>query len=399
MKKIYLNNSATSYPKPDRVKASYVKYLDAVPPSQFRSSLNMSSKDFQSSLSVEGGKREVEDILVRTRRSLGLFFNCSDSGKIHFTSGATESLNAIIGGLYKEGNHFVSTVTEHNSVLRPLFNLCSPRDFTLVPCDREGYVSPAAVKRSIRKETKAIIVNHASNVTGSIQDVAAIGRIAREAEVLFIVDASQSAGCIPVDIDRNFIDILAFTGHKSLMGVPGTGGFYLRNSLSFRPLKFGGTGQRSKMLLYSEGEIDYEPGTPNYPGIAALNEGIAFLNNIGIDAIQEKEGKLRRRLWDSLTDIPGIELYGSKNRPAAPVVSFTYINLAPSDLANILYGSYGIIGRAGFHCSPEIHKALETYSTGTMRISFSWFTTEEEIDGLISAVRDIDFRIKGFRSL
>ena len=272
---VYLNNAATSFPKPEAVREAYRKAGDSLPPGQFRSTFENSD----------------EDVFPTCRERLGRLLGTGNKDRIFFSSGATESLNALICGLRIKADDIITTVTEHNSVLRPLYNIPQikgrPR---LVSCDETGYVDPERIEAEAGKGgAKAIILNHCSNVTGAIQDAKAIGEIAKRYGLTYILDASQSAGCIDVKADDWGVDALAFTGHKSLMGIQGTGGYYVREGISFRPLKYGGTGLDSSRITYEDEQYEYEVGTQNGVGIAVLSAAAAWVLEQGVEKIAAKE--------------------------------------------------------------------------------------------------------------
>lgn len=371
---IYLNNSATSWPKPQCVVDAYTTCLRELPAGQFRSSAD----------------KHTEDIMDTARKKIAALFHAPAEGRIIFTSGATESANTVISGLNWKNAHIVSTVTEHNSILRPLMN-CTPTapEVTFVSCDESGYVSPSNIQAAVRPETKAIIVNHCSNVTGAVQDIESIGNIAMSRGILFIVDASQSAGCIPVDIQTSHADILIFTGHKSLFGVQGTGGLYFGAGIQLRPLKFGGTGLNSEKIEYTPDSWEYEVGTQNIPGIAALTAGINYLQKTGIPQIQQRETVLITETAEHLRQIDRVKVYAGRKGACGPVLSFTIADMNVSDIGYILNGSYNIVVRTGLHCAPLIHKVLGTAPDGTVRISISDQTSHAETDALVQAVEDI----------
>ncbi len=373
---IYLNNAATSYPKPDIVKETFAKALDALPSGQFRST----------------GVSDNSDVFTLCRRRLGAVLGIADTERIFFSSGSTDSLNSIIHGLKLKADEVITTVTEHNSVLRPLYNLPGVMGRpVLLPCDKNGYVDPGSFEKEAKKgKAKAFILNHCSNVTGAVQDALSLGEIAKRYGMLFIIDASQSAGCLEVLTDKWQADALAFTGHKSLMGVQGTGGYYVRRGLSFIPLRFGGTGLDSSRILYEDGEYEYEAGTQNSPGIAALSAGINWILEQGIREIEDNERKLTERLYEGLSGIKGVHVIGQEYEgKRGPVVSFYSDSLPPSDLAYILQNSCGIITRAGLHCAPLIHEYIGSGDRGTLRISFSPFNTYRDVDELIKAMEEM----------
>ncbi len=373
---IYLNNAATTYPKPDCVREALDACVQAPPPSQYRG-----AADFRK-----------EDVFVACRRSLGQLLGIADTDRIFFTSGATQAMNTVIAGLPLDGRLVLTTQTEHNSVLRPLMNLpgfAGHNRVVIAPCGKSGRIDPDALEACITKKTGALIVNHCSNVTGMVQDMPVIASVAKKHSLYLVVDVSQSAGCLPVDADAWGADALIFTGHKSLFGVQGTGGFYIRRPVALRPLLFGGTGRNSAQLVYHEGDFEYEAGTQNAPGIAALLAGVDYVRQIGIPAIAARERRLMRRLYDGLARVKPAVVYGSYDQNMGPVLSFNIQGLAPSDVAFILHSSYGILVRTGLHCAPLIHKCLGTAGAGTVRVSLSYLTPENDIDTFIRAVYEI----------
>ena len=369
---IYLNQAASSWPKPTCVLKAHGLALSAVPAGQFR-----------------GGSWDGTDIMDACRRKLGALLGIGDSERIFFSSGATDSANAVICGLPLKGRRVLATQTEHNSILRPLLN---HKDrvgtVNIVPCDEAGWVDPEKVEAMLDADTAAVFVNHCSNVTGMIQDAHVLTEIAHRHGALLVLDAAQSAGCIPVDMDAWAVDALIFTGHKSLFGPQGTGGYYVRKGISFLPYRYGGTGRDSRRLLYEKGDYEFEAGTQNLPGIAALKAGVEFVLEEGVEQIARKEQALMNRLREGLDAIKGVHLYGGAKK-SGPVLSFTLDGLKPADAAYILEGSYGIRVRAGLHCAPLIHRAMGTDGFGTVRASVSVLNTEEDVDCLIRAVREI----------
>ena len=384
---IYLNNAATSWPKPSSVKEAVQACLTDTPASQFRGGSNILNKDIQQ----------------QCREALSRLFKIDDPSGIFFTSGATESLNTVLCGMdYGEtGRGVLVTQTEHNSVLRPLMNVVARKGhpITVVPCTHSGVVTEEALVKSWEKATQrgaapaALVVNHCSNVTGAIQDMEMVGRFAKKKGIFLVVDVSQSAGCIPVDVGKWKADAVIFTGHKSLLGMQGTGGFYVRESFALKPLKYGGTGRNSAQLTYENKDYEYEVGTQNLPGIRSLLAGVEFIQKIGVDQIQEKETKLMQLLYDGLEQESEIILYGDRRNCKGPVLSLNFRGLKASDAAYILENEYGIVVRAGLHCSPLIHQAMNTENGGTVRASVSYFTTEEEIRNFVDAAREISASI------
>lgn len=373
---IYLNNAATSYPKPKQVEEAVISVIKGPILSSVRSSFD----------------EENDDVVFQCRNLLAQLFNVEDPTHIIFTSGSTEALNLAIKGLNLEGGSVVTTAMEHNSVIRPLKMLEKEGkiSITFVECDRYGYVESDAIRQAIREDTKAVVVNHCSNVTGTFLDIKQIADIAHSAQAVIIVDASQSAGAIPIDCKNWNIDLLAFTGHKSLFGLQGIGGLYIRNGIELKPLKVGGTGVLSQVLTQPEGyPIHYEAGTPNTPGIISLYAGVKFLLETGIDKIFEHKKQLYSILLEELGDNESIEIYSSQNNTSYSNFCFNVRGMVPEEVGYVLENSYDIIVRTGIHCAPLIMKYLGVEPWGTVRASHSYFTTEDEIRKFIDAVRKI----------
>ncbi len=372
---IYLNNAATSYPKPDTVKKAMADALDSLPSGQFRSAMTVDNADIFKSCREEAA------------RLMGI----KESGRIFFSSGSTEGLNALVTGLGIRAEDIITTVTEHNSVLRPLYNLPGIKgEPVLIPCDENGTVHPEVFEKEAKKgRAKAVILNHCSNVTGALQDASAFGEIAGRYGLLFIMDVSQSAGCLEIKADEWGVDALAFTGHKSLMGPQGTGGYYVREGIDLKPLKYGGTGYDSRRIIYGEDFYEYETGTQNSPGIAGLLAGLKWVGSLGITKIEKKERDLTEYLLSRLGEMKDIRLYARDLKERGPVVSFNHKELPPPDLSYILQNSFNIVTRSGLHCAPLIHRYLGSEEKGTVRVSFSYFSEREDIDALLNALREI----------
>ena len=348
---IYLNNAATSWPKPASVVQAVTAALDSKPVSTLRSNLS-----------------QHDDLPAQLRQALGRLFNISDYGRIFFCSGATDGLNRVLQGI--SWRHCDSSPDSHNSVLRPLHNCVSVQ--------ADGTYSLTAI-------------NHCSNVTGRVADVADACRQAHRRGALLLLDAAQSAGCIPIDVDGWGVDILVFTGHKALFGPMGTGGYYVRRGICLRPLLFGGTGRDSSIIDYGpENEWEYEVGTPNLPGLAGLKAGVDYVLERGVAAIFRKEQQQALWLIDALRRLPKVQLYVAPAPSVqGPVVSFNIAGLQPADVGYILQNSYGITVRTGLHCAPLIHRQLGTERYGTVRVSLSDFTSEADLQALVGAVADI----------
>jgi len=378
---IYFDNAATSYPKPKRVGQAMLYFLEKIGASPGRSGHR---------LSIEAGR-----ILYQTRESLAKLFNVDDPLRIIFTLNVTEALNLVLKGLLQPGDQVITSSMEHNSVMRPLRELEKRGiEVKVVSCSPQGDLDPFDIEKSIKKNTALIVLNHASNVIGSILPISQVGKIARKYDILFLVDAAQSAGCYPLDIKRDNIDLLAFTGHKALFGPPGTGGLVVGERVDIKklnPLKVGGTGSRSELEEQPDFLPDiYESGTPNTVGLSGLNEGVRFILEEGIDKIRQHEKELVIRLIEGLKEISGVKIYGGcqvKDRVA--VVSFDIENKLPSEVGLRLDEEYGIMCRVGLHCAPAAHKTIGTFPMGTVRFSMSYFNNFEEVDKAILAIKNI----------
>ena len=385
MEIIYFDNAATSWPKPPETIAAMQNYMQNIGGSPGRSGHR---------LSIEAAR-----IIFETREKLAELFNIPDPLQIVLTKNATEALNIAIFGLLKPGDHVITSSMEHNSVMRPL-RMMEARGIhvTVILCDKTGLVDPAQIIAAIRKNTKAIFITHASNVTGTALPVPVIGRVAQDYGLTLCVDAAQTAGCLPIDVMEMNIDLLAFTGHKSLLGPSGTGGLYIREGLekNIEPLCVGGTGSRSEMETQPDFMPDrYEAGTPNTAGIAGLQAGVEFVLSKGIDEIKSKEENLTKAFIEGIRNLPGIILYGHTSvDQCIPVVSFNIDGVDPASVALDLDEHFNIMSRAGLQCAPAAHKTLGTYPTGTVRFSFSYFNTEEQIIKAIEALEQISRKRK-----
>ncbi|MBN2238239.1 MAG: aminotransferase class V-fold PLP-dependent enzyme [Dehalococcoidales bacterium] len=374
---IYLNNSATSYPKPECVVTGVEHYLRKAPFHHSRA----------------GFDNESGDIVSECRNKLAVLFNAPEPSRIVFSSGATESLNAAIKGLALKGKHVVTTASEHNSVLRPLKTLERDECITLsiVDCDENGLVPVDKIEETVNLETGAVIVNHCSNVTGTTNDIETIGKLVQRTDAAFIVDASQSAGVYNIDVQKMNIDILVFTGHKALYGMQGTGGAYIREGIALEPLKVGGTGVRSDYLYQPETmPMYYEAGTMNLPGILSLCTGVNYLLETGIDSMRKRKEEIVSRIRNALAEYEAVSLYpGREYSGNTTLFCFTIEGLDPSDIGYLLENSYNIIVRSGLHCAPLIHKRIGSFPDGSIRVSPSYFTQDGEVEVFIDAVRQI----------
>jgi cysteine desulfurase family protein len=333
-------------------------------------------------------------MVIETRKLLANLFNGDDPDHLTFSYNASDSLNMILQGLAVKGDHVVTTMLEHNSVLRPLYHLEMDGiiEVTHVPFDENGYVHPDDIRIALKKNTRMVVVNHSSNVIGTIQPLAEIGRICKDKGVYFIVDASQSAGIIPIDIKTMGIDAVAFTGHKCLMGPTGIGGSYVTEELPVKGTRFGGTGVRSAVKTHLE-EFPYrlECGTMNLVGVAGLNAGVKWVLNQGMDQLHAREMGLWKKLREGLQNIPGVTTYcsnGSNHRNA--VISMNIKGFEAGDVGTMLDVDYNIACRTGLHCAPKVHEHIGTADIhGSVRLSIGPFNTEAHIDTTIEAVKEI----------
>ncbi|WP_066635494.1 aminotransferase class V-fold PLP-dependent enzyme [Desulfolucanica intricata] len=376
---IYFDSAATSWPKPDAVWQAMEYCMKEAGANPGRSGHRMAVK--------------ANHIVNETRKSLARLFNVEKSEQISFTLNATEALNLAIKGLVRPGDHVITSSMEHNSVTRPLHYLSEQGvEVTKVPCSRKtGEIKIEDIDAVIRPNSKAIIMTHASNVTGTLMPIKEIGRLAKENGLFFIVDAAQTAGVFEIDVQDMNIDLLAFPGHKSLLGPTGTGGLYIREGLELIPLKHGGTGRLSEVAEQPNVMPDrYESGTVNSFGIAGLGAAVKYLNNVGIDKIRNYELELTREFLVGSRNIKGIKIYGIKDIVGrAPVVSFTIEGRAVPEVAAILQKTFNIACRAGIHCAPDAHKTLGTLQQKLIRFSFSHFNIKNEVYYALNCLADI----------
>ena len=371
---IYLNNAATSWPKPPEVLEAIAESL---------------------SLPVFGSGRTTgtqgEDYIALARERLAAFLGADTPENIVFTHNATDSLNILIPGFLagqKDGCHVLTTALDHNSVLRPLHEYEQQRHIRLdILPFKEGRVRPESVEAAIRPDTRLMVMTHGSNVLGSVQDIKAIGDILHDHGIYFIVDGAQTAGHIPVDLKGLPVDAFVFTGHKGLLGVPGTGGFYIRDPDAVAPVRFGGTGTDSFSLLHPRGMPErFEIGTHNYPGLAALAVGVRFIEEKGIAAIVKKAEGQTAFLIRELAEEANITIYNE--HPDLAIIAFNIQGLDNDDVGFMLARGYHIIARTGLHCAPLVHNAIDG-GKGCVRLSLSWFTTDEECQAAANAIRRI----------
>ena len=374
---IYLDNAATTLHKPPEV-AEAVK--------------NAILTAGNAARGAHGASLSASRMVFETRSRLAALFGCPRADHVVFTANSTEALNIAIYGLISAGDHVISTDLEHNSVLRPLYRLEAERSVSLsfVPADRQGRIDYGEFERLIRPETRAIICTHASNLTGNAVDIGRVGAIAHAHGLIFLVDASQTAGVLPIDMEAQQIDLLCFTGHKSLMGPQGTGGLCIREGITLRPWKVGGTGVQTYNPAQPEQlPTRLEAGTLNGHGIAGLDAALDFIAETGMETIRAHETALMRRFYEGVRDIPGVTVYGDFTHERTAVVALNIADLDSGEVADALAEDYGIATRSGAHCAPRLHRALGTEGQGAVRFSFGWYNTEEETDAAIRAVEEL----------
>jgi len=378
---IYLDNAATSWPKPDCVREAVSRCMKDVGGSPGRSGHRLAN--------------DAERLRFDAREALAGLFGVSNPMRVIFTLNATEALNLVISGLLPPGAHVVTTSMEHNSVMRPV-RAAEKRgaSVTVAPCRTDGTMSPSAIEEHIRPETRLIVANHASNVCGTVLPIREIGDVARGRNIPFLLDAAQTAGCLPIDLSADNIDLLAFTGHKGLLGPGGTGGLVIRDDfdISLLPsLTHGGTGSRSEQETHPDFLPDkYESGTPNMIGLAGLTAAVRYVRERGLGQIGEHEQSLTHLLIDGLGNLPGVRVLGTGDaRKQTSAISFTIDGQHASEIAQALEERFDIMCRPGLHCAPQAHRTLGTLPEGTVRLAPGPFTTDAEIDQALSAVEQL----------
>lgn len=374
---IYLDSSATSFLKPPQV-------AEAV----FRSFNTIGNAGRGAHAPTLNASRLIYD----TREKLAALFGTPDPSRIAFTCNATEALNIAIHGAIHPGEHVITTACEHNSVLRPLYlKEKEGTELTIIPADKKGRIRYDLLESSVKSNTSAIVLTHASNLSGNVTDLAFVSNFAKKHGLLLIVDASQTAGSLPINVVKMGIDILCFTGHKGLFAPQGTGGLYVREGLTLSPLKSGGSGVHSFDRQHpTDMPTALEAGTLNGHGIAGLNAGLDYILSTGVKNIHAKEISLARRFVNGISDISDLKLYGDIDAPLrTPIISLNIGNMSSASVSDILWEDYEICVRAGAHCAPLMHKTFGTEKQGAVRFSFSCFNTETEIDTAIRAMHEI----------
>lgn len=379
---VYLDNASTTFPKPKAVSEAMYNFL-----------INIGGNPGRSN---HDNALETNRLLLEARESIASFFNFNKMENVIFTSNITSSLNILINGILKKGDHVITSSMEHNSVIRPLYSLKENNiiELDIISANSFGFISPADIENKIKENTKLVVITHASNVFGSIQPIREIGEVCKKHNIFFVIDSAQSAGVLNIDFKDFNLSALAFTGHKSLFGPQGTGGFIINDDLNSicSPYALGGTGSLSYSLTQPDFLPDkFESGTLNMPGICGLLEGIKFIKNEGLNTIYEKNSYLRSYLVEELHNINNVILYDSieKADSYTSCISFNIKGLDTSELSYLLDSDYNIKNRSGLHCSPLAHKTIGTYPSGTVRLSISYFNTKDEIDYAISSINNI----------
>lgn len=374
---IYLDNAATTMHKPQVVIDAVVQAMNSLG--------NAGRGANEASLSAAR-------IIYDTRDRLAQLFHAESAKRIAFTCNSTESLNIAIKGSLNPGDHVITTTLEHNSVLRPLYEMQSQGvELTVIESDKRGCICYDDFEKAIRPETRVIVCTNGSNLTGNRLDIERVGKIAADHGIRFIVDASQTAGVFEIDVQKMHIDILCFTGHKGLLGPQGTGGIYVREGIELRPLKSGGSGVDTYNTHHPAGmPTALEAGTLNGHGIAGLGAGVKYIMDTGMEHIRETEQHYMWKFYNGVKDIPGVKIYGDfETEDRCPIVTLNIADYDSSEVSDELLMTYGISTRPGAHCAPLMHKALGTVDQGAVRFSFSHFNTEEEIDAAIAAIREL----------
>ena len=374
---IYLDNAATTLHKPQQVIDAVVHAMQSMG--------NCARGTHEEALDAA---RTVYDARVR----LASLFGCPRVDHVAFTANSTEALNMAINGLIDPGDHVISTDLEHNSVLRPLYRLEAEHgaELSFVPADKLGNVDYADFERLMKPNTRAVVCTNASNLTGTVLDIERIAKTAHSHGALVIVDASQTAGCWPIDMKKMGIDVLCFTGHKGLMGPHGTGGICVKEGIEIRPFKVGGSGVQSYSRTHpAEYPTRLEAGTLNGHGIAGLGAAAKFISETGVENIHAKERSLMLRFYEGVKDIEGVTVYGDFTKDKTAIVALNIRDYESGEVSYELSQGYGIATRPGAHCAPRMHKALGTAEVGAVRFSFSFYNTEEEIDEAVRAVAEL----------
>ena len=376
---IYLDNAATTVDKPQCVTDAVVQAM-----------CHMGN----AGRGAHDASLDASRIIFETRMKLAELFHADGPEQVAFTANSTEALNMAIQGIFNPKDHVITTQLEHNSVLRPLYHMEEQGvELTILEADADGNISYGELEAAVRENTRAVVCTHASNLTGNMIDLERVGQICRRRGILLIVDASQSAGVYPVDMQAMNIDVLCFTGHKGLMGPQGTGGICVRKGLSIRPLLMGGSGVHSYQKSHpSEMPTALEAGTLNGHGIAGLHAALSYLEEMGMEQLRKQEMELMWLFYDGVASLPGVTVYGDfsdRTMNRAPIVTLNIGSYDSGEVSDELYVRYGISTRAGAHCAPLMHQALKTVEQGAVRFSFSHRNTKDEVLEAVRAVQEL----------
>ena len=374
---IYMDNAATTMRKPEEVITAVVNAMNSMG---------------NAGRGAHAASLDASRVIYHAREVLSRFFCAGNPKQIVFTNNSTESLNIAIKGILEAGDHVITTMLEHNSVLRPIYEMQEKGvEVTIVSADKKGNFSYEEMEAAIKENTKAIVCTNGSNLTGNYVDIKRVGEIAKEHNILFVVDASQTAGVYPIDVQSMGIDVLCFTGHKGLLGPQGTGGMYVKEGLKIRSLKSGGSGVQTYSKHHpKEMPTALEAGTLNGHGIAGLLAGVEYIEKVGIDTIREQELNWMWKFYNGIKEIPGVKIYGDFDTDKrCPIVTLNIADYDSSEVSDELLMTYGISTRPGAHCAPLMHEALGTVEQGAVRFSFSHYNTEEEIEAAIRAIKEL----------
>ena len=374
---IYFDNAATTMKKPEEVVRAVTEALCTMG---------------NAGRGVHDAALDASRMIFDTRVKLAQLISAESPMQIAFTMNSTESLNIAIKGILQQNDHVITTALEHNSVLRPLYEMEERGvELTIIPADTKGNVYYGDFDKNIKENTKAIVCTHGSNLTGNVLELETIGKIAKKHGILFVVDASQTAGVFPIDVQKMNIDILCFTGHKGLLGPQGTGGMYVREGVEVKPLLSGGSGVQTYLKHHpKQMPTALEAGTLNAHGLAGLRAALEYLQETGIDNIRQKEQQLMRHFYSQVKEIPGIQIYGDfDTKERCAIVALNVWDYDSSEVSDALFTQFGIMTRPGAHCAPLMHEALGTVDQGAVRFSFSHYNTMEEVDAAAAALREL----------
>ena len=378
-KLIYLDNTSTVFPKPGEIIDSMCRFYREKGVNPGRSGYDLCL--------------EAEEVVTETRKLLTRLFNGTDPNRLIFTYNASDALNIIINGLLKAGDHVITSNLEHNSVLRPLYHMYANKliEIDYIPFDSNGYIDPADIEKKVKNNTRLVIINHGSNAIGTVQPIGEIGRICREKKVIFATDAAQTAGIVPIDMQQMNIDVVAFTGHKSLLGPTGIGGLYVRDGIEITQTRSGGTGVHSAQPFHLiEYPFRLEVGTLNVLGIAGLNAGQKYITREGMNNIYRKEMKLLQKLQQGFSEIEHITLLGTMSLDnRLPILAINIDGYDAADVGILLDGHYNIAVRTGLHCAPKVHEQLGTLPGGAVRFGIGPMNSESDISQAIEAVKEL----------